>query len=106
VVFSQFVNFLDIIEWRLQKSGFRCVKLDGRMTPTQRDSMIKAFMTLPQITVFLVSLKAGGVAINLAAAANHCFLMDPWWNPGFAFLLTLSFSFNSQDFKLFFRLSC
>jgi len=81
VVFSQFVNFLDIIEWRLQKAGFRCVKLDGRMTPAQRDSMINAFMTMPQITVFLVSLKAGGVAINLAAAANHCFLMDPWWNP-------------------------
>ena len=43
--------------------------------------MISAFLTLPQVTVFLVSLKAGGVAINLASGASHCFLCDPWWNP-------------------------
>eukprot|EP00123_Amoebidium_parasiticum_P016332 comp23393_c0_seq1/m.38771 comp23393_c0_seq1/g.38771 ORF comp23393_c0_seq1/g.38771 comp23393_c0_seq1/m.38771 type:complete len:846 (-) comp23393_c0_seq1:948-3485(-) len=80
IVFSQFVSFLDIIEWRLLRCGFRCVKLDGRMLPAQRDAVINAFMTNPAITVFLVSLKAGGVALNLTEA-SRVFLMDPWWNP-------------------------
>ncbi|KJE89877.1 hypothetical protein CAOG_009407 [Capsaspora owczarzaki ATCC 30864] len=57
IVFSQYVNFLDLVEWRLLKGGIRCVKLDGRMSPEQRDNVIKAFSTNPQITVFLVSLK-------------------------------------------------
>lgn len=57
IVFSQYVNFLDLIEWRLQKAGFRCVKLDGTMSSMARDGIIKAFMTMPEITVFLVSLK-------------------------------------------------
>eukprot|EP00124_Ichthyophonus_hoferi_P003978 Ihof_evm1s390 gene=Ihof_evmTU1s390 len=80
IVFSQFVSFLDIIEWRLLRCGFRCVKLDGRMLPCQRDGVINAFMTNPVITVFLVSLKAGGVALNLTEA-SRVFIMDPWWNP-------------------------
>jgi DNA repair protein RAD16 len=80
IVFSQFVSFLDLVYWRLQKAGFHCVKLDGRMTPEQRDSVIKTFMTVPQVTVFLVSLKAGGVALNLTEA-SRVFLTDPWWNP-------------------------
>lgn len=37
-------------------------------------------MTNPKVTVFLISLKAGGVALNLTEA-SHCFIMDPWWNP-------------------------
>lgn len=57
IVFSQFVSFLDLIHWRLRKQGFYCVKLDGRMSPEQRDAVIKSFMTVPQVTVFLVSLK-------------------------------------------------
>jgi DNA repair protein RAD16 len=79
IVFSQFVSFLDIVHWRLGKAGFRCVKLDGRMSLEQRDSMIKAFMENPQVTVFLISLKAGGVALNLTEA-SRVFLLDPWWN--------------------------
>lgn len=43
--------------------------------------MIKAFNENPEISVLLVSLKAGGVALNLTAA-NYIFVMDPWWNPG------------------------
>ena len=50
------------------------------MQPAQRSAVIKAFNTQPQITVFLISLKAGGVALNLTAA-SCVFLMDPWWNP-------------------------
>ncbi|KNC99583.1 uncharacterized protein SPPG_04971 [Spizellomyces punctatus DAOM BR117] len=80
IVFSQFVAFLDLIQWRLSRAGFNVVKLDGRMAPQQRDTVIKSFMTDPTVTVFLVSLKAGGVALNLTEA-SRVFVMDPWWNP-------------------------
>ncbi|KAJ3410608.1 hypothetical protein HDV05_003558 [Chytridiales sp. JEL 0842] len=80
IVFSQFVAFLDLIHWRLSRAGFTCVKLDGRMSPQARDAVIKSFMTDPQVTIFLVSLKAGGVALNLTEA-SRVFILDPWWNP-------------------------
>ncbi|KAJ2717480.1 DNA repair protein rad16 [Coemansia sp. D1744] len=80
IVFSQFVNFLDLIQWRLNRAGFSVCRLDGRMTPAQRDAVIRTFMTRPEYTVFLVSLKAGGVALNLTEA-SHVYLADCWWNP-------------------------
>ncbi|KAH8555022.1 SNF2 family N-terminal domain-containing protein [Umbelopsis sp. PMI_123] len=80
IVFSQFVNFLDLVNWRLSRAGFECVKLDGTMSPLQRDAAIKHFMTNPNVTVFLISLKAGGVALNLTEA-SRVFICDPWWNP-------------------------
>ncbi|KAJ1936911.1 DNA repair protein rad16, partial [Linderina pennispora] len=80
LVFSQFVNFLDLIQWRLNRAGFSVCRLDGRMSPVQRDAVIKTFMTRPEYTVFLVSLKAGGVALNLTEA-SHVYLADCWWNP-------------------------
>ncbi|GAB5588326.1 DNA repair protein rad16 [Umbelopsis nana] len=80
IVFSQFVNFLDLANWRLSRAGFECVKLDGTMSPQQRDAAIKYFMTNPNVTVFLISLKAGGVALNLTEA-SRVFICDPWWNP-------------------------
>jgi DNA repair protein RAD16 len=54
----------------------RCVKLDGRMTPLQRAAVIDAFNTNPKITVFLISLKAGGVALNLTAASAFVIRFD------------------------------
>jgi DNA repair protein RAD16 len=80
IVFSQFTSMLDLIEHRLSHAGVRCVKLDGRMSVTARDRIISAFDEDPSILVFLISLKAGGVALNLTAA-SRTFLMDPWWNP-------------------------
>ncbi|RUS22890.1 SNF2 family N-terminal domain-containing protein [Endogone sp. FLAS-F59071] len=80
IVFSQFVNFLDLVNWRLKRAGFECVKLDGSMSPQQRDATIKYFTTNPNVTVFLISLKAGGVALNLTEASK-VFICDPWWNP-------------------------
>lgn len=56
------------------------VKLDGRMGPQERDTVIRKFMKDPSVTVFLVSLKAGGVALNLTEA-SRVYVMDPWWNP-------------------------
>jgi DNA repair protein RAD16 len=80
LVFSQFVSFLDLLHWRLSRGGFNVVKLDGRMGPEQRATIIDKFMTDASVTVFLISLKAGGTALNLTEA-SHVFIADPWWNP-------------------------
>ncbi|BDA51349.1 probable ATP-dependent helicase rhp16 [Coccomyxa sp. Obi] len=80
LVFSQFTSMLDLIFFRLQQVGIRCVRLEGSMTMDARNRMIDAFSNDPAVTVFLMSLKAGGVALNLTAA-SHVMLMDPWWNP-------------------------
>ena len=48
--------------------------------PIQRQKSIEYFMTNPDVEVFLVSLKAGGVALNLTEA-SRVFIVDPWWNP-------------------------
>ncbi|KXN73809.1 hypothetical protein CONCODRAFT_3219 [Conidiobolus coronatus NRRL 28638] len=79
IVFSQFVNFLDLINWRLHRAGFACCRLDGRMQPAQRDAVIRTFMERHEFTVFLISLKAGGIALNLTEA-SQVFICDPWWN--------------------------
>ena len=80
IIFSQFTNFLDLIRFRLQSTIVRCLKLDGSMSLAHRDAAIEEFTHSPDVDVFLMSLKAGGVALNLTAA-SHVFLMDPWWNP-------------------------
>ncbi|KDQ12678.1 hypothetical protein BOTBODRAFT_112348 [Botryobasidium botryosum FD-172 SS1] len=84
LVFSQFVNFLDLIAFRLQRAGFVICRLEGTMSPQARDATIKHFMNNVEVTVFLVSLKAGGVALNLTEA-SRVYLMDSWWNPAVEF---------------------
>ncbi|KIW98865.1 uncharacterized protein Z519_00528 [Cladophialophora bantiana CBS 173.52] len=80
IVFSQFTSMLQLVQWRLQKSGFSTVLLDGSMTPAQRQKTIDHFMNNVDVEVFLVSLKAGGVALNLTEA-SRVYIVDPWWNP-------------------------
>jgi DNA repair protein RAD16 len=80
IVFSQFTSMLQLIEWRLRRAGFNTVMLDGSMTPAQRQKSIEYFMNNTEVEVFLVSLKAGGVALNLTEA-SRVFIVDPWWNP-------------------------
>ncbi|XP_022028565.1 ATP-dependent helicase rhp16 [Helianthus annuus] len=80
IVFSQFTTFLDLIHYSLQKSGVKCVQLDGSMTLDAREAAITRFINDGDCRIFLMSLKAGGVALNLTVA-SHVFLMDPWWNP-------------------------
>lgn len=80
IIFSQFTTMLQLIEWRLRRAGITTVMLDGSMTPAQRQASIDHFMTNVEVEVFLVSLKAGGVALNLTEA-SHVFIVDPWWNP-------------------------
>jgi len=80
IVFSQFVSFLDIVEYRLLRAGIKVVKLNGGMTAAAREVFLTAFKEDPSVTAILISLKAGGVALNLTVA-SHIYLMDPWWNP-------------------------
>ena len=58
------------------QTGVQCVRLEGSMTLDVRNRMIKAFNEDPSVTCFLMSLKAGGVALNLTVA-SHVMLMDP-----------------------------
>ncbi|KAI8110856.1 hypothetical protein M9434_004430 [Picochlorum sp. BPE23] len=79
IVFSQFTSMLDLIWYRLEQTGIKCVKLSGSMTLKAREQVINSFSNDPDVKVFLMSLKAGGVALNLTAA-SHCYIMDVWWN--------------------------
>lgn len=76
IVFSQFTSMLQLVEWRLRRAGFNTVMLDGSMTPIQRQRSIEYFMNNTDVEVFLVSLKAGGVALNLTEA-SRVFIVDP-----------------------------
>eukprot|EP00913_Durusdinium_trenchii_P028643 g26863.t1 len=86
LVFSQFTRFLELIEWRLKREGISAATVLGSMpivSRTQQESknnIIVSFQTEPTLKVLLISLKAGGEGLNLQAA-DHIFLMDPWWNP-------------------------
>lgn len=76
IVFSQFTSMLQLVEWRLRRAGFNTVMLDGSMSPAQRQKSIEYFMNNTHVEVFLVSLKAGGVALNLTEA-SRVFIIDP-----------------------------
>lgn len=78
LVVSQFTSFLDIVEDALKEQGFLFVRLDGRMTQEARARAIETFSdpSSSSPTVFLLSLTAGGVGLNLTAA-TRVFLLDP-----------------------------
>ncbi|MDR0966560.1 MAG: DEAD/DEAH box helicase [Myxococcales bacterium] len=78
LVFSQWTRLLDLIEPRLNEEGIGFVRLDG--TTRDRGTVVSAFQQDDGPPVMLISLKAGGVGLNLTAA-DHVFLVDPWWNP-------------------------
>ncbi|KAL0865505.1 hypothetical protein Bca101_044623 [Brassica carinata] len=80
IVFSQFTSFLDLINYTLGKCGVSCVQLVGKMSKAARDVAINKFREDPDCRVFLMSMKTGGVALNLTVA-SHVFMMEPWWNP-------------------------
>jgi superfamily II DNA or RNA helicase len=78
VLYSQFVRMLKLIRAKLQEARIDCVYLDG--STTDRMERINCFNNTPEIPIFLISLKAGGVGINLTSA-NIVIHTDPWWNP-------------------------
>ncbi|KAK1383076.1 putative SWI/SNF-related matrix-associated actin-dependent regulator of chromatin subfamily A member 3-like 2 [Heracleum sosnowskyi] len=80
IIFSQWTAFLDLLQIPLSRSKFAFLRLDGTLNQQQREKVLKQFSEDSNILVLLMSLKAGGVGINLTAASN-AFVMDPWWNP-------------------------
>jgi DNA repair protein RAD5 len=80
IVFSQWTAFLDLLQIPLSRNNISFVRLDGTLNLIQREKVLKQFSEDSNIMVLLMSLKAGGVGINLTAASN-AFVLDPWWNP-------------------------
>ena len=78
LVFSQWTALLDRVEPHLRAAGQDFVRLDG--TTRDRQSIVDRFQADDGPPVFLISLRAGGTGLNLTAA-DHVFLLDPWWNP-------------------------
>jgi SNF2 family DNA or RNA helicase len=78
LLFSQFTSFLSIVRSRLDSEGIVYEYLDGQTR--DRQSRVERFQNDPDCKLFLISLKAGGLGLNLTAA-DYVFLLDPWWNP-------------------------
>ncbi len=78
LIFSQFLKMLDLVRTHLEQHHIPYEYLDGQTT--DRASKVNRFQTDQQCRVFLVSLKAGGVGLNLTEA-DYVYLVDPWWNP-------------------------
>jgi len=78
LVFSQFVTMLTLLKERLAAEGIEYCYLDG--STTNRGAVVEEFQSNRAIPVFLVSLKAGGVGLNLTGA-DTVIHFDPWWNP-------------------------
>ncbi len=78
LVFSQWTSLLDRIEPALEAAGIAFTRLDG--STVDRQAVVTEFQSEGGPPVMLISLKAGGTGLNLTAA-DHVFLVDPWWNP-------------------------
>lgn len=78
LVFSQFVRHLAIVKEYLVKENIPFAYLDG--ATRDRQAQVEKFQEQEEVKVFLISLKAGGVGLNLTKA-EYVFLLDPWWNP-------------------------
>lgn len=79
LVFSQFVGHLRLIEQRVKEMGISYQYLDGQTPVATRQTLVDEFQK-GNGDLFLISLKAGGVGLNLTAA-DYVIIMDPWWNP-------------------------
>ncbi|KAJ3795167.1 P-loop containing nucleoside triphosphate hydrolase protein [Lentinula aff. detonsa] len=80
IIFSQFTSMLNIIEPFLQRQGIRFARLDGTMDMNRRKQQLSDIREMPRVTVILVSLRTGGVGLNLTEC-NNVILFDLWWNP-------------------------
>ena len=79
IIFSQFTTYLDIIQHYFREKHWKYSRIDGSQSINKRQEQVDLFQTQKN-PIFLISLKAGGVGLNLTAA-SYVFIMDPWWNP-------------------------
>jgi hypothetical protein len=80
LIFSQFLGMLALIREKLIELEIPFAYFDGSTTATDREKAIREFQDNDSCRVFLISLKAGGVGLNLTAA-DYVYIVDPWWNP-------------------------
>ncbi len=80
LIFSQFLGMLALVKEKLDADGIKYVYLDGSTPAKDRKMLVDKFQTDKTVQVFLISLKAGGVGLNLTAA-DYVYVIDPWWNP-------------------------
>ena len=80
LVFSSFVKHLELFRARFEEDGIGYAYLTGSRNQKQRKEAIHDFQNTADCRLFLISLKAGGVGLNLTAA-DYVFILDPWWNP-------------------------
>lgn len=80
LVFSQFLGMLALIKEKLIEQHIPFVYFDGSTSAADREKAVQEFQNNEEIRVFLISLKAGGVGLNLTAA-DYVYIVDPWWNP-------------------------
>ncbi|MBK9733603.1 MAG: DEAD/DEAH box helicase [Saprospiraceae bacterium] len=80
LIFSQFTEMLSLIRTELDENNIKYCYLDGSTPAISRKNEVDSFQNNPDIKVFLISLKAGGVGLNLTEA-DYVYIVDPWWNP-------------------------
>lgn len=80
LVFSQFLGMLALIREKMKELEIDYEYFDGSTSPQDREKAIQRFQNDDNCRVFLISLKAGGVGLNLTAA-DYVYIVDPWWNP-------------------------
>jgi SNF2 family DNA or RNA helicase len=78
LVFSQFVSMLELIKKELQARKIEFCWLTG--STRNREAVVNEFQNNPRVSVFLISMKAGGTGLNLTEA-DYVYIVDPWWNP-------------------------
>ena len=78
LIFSSFVKHLQLVKEQIEQKKWKYSILTGQTT--NREQVIRSFQEDPENRIFLISLKAGGVGLNLTSA-DYVFIIDPWWNP-------------------------
>src|ERR1035438_1629780 len=80
LVFSQFTGMLALVRDAFIRNEIKHLYLDGGTPASRRNQLVEEFQTSKNIKAFLISLKAGGLGLNLTAA-DYVYLIYPWWNP-------------------------
>ena len=78
LIFSSFVKHLELLQTKIEAENWKYSRLTGKTI--NRQEVIQQFQNDPDNHIFLISLKAGGVGLNLTSA-DYVFIIDPWWNP-------------------------
>jgi len=80
IIFSQFTTMLTLVEDPLSIAGYEYVRYDGQMSLLAKEEALGIFRGEPECRILLMSLKCGGLGLNLTVA-SRVMMLDPWWNP-------------------------